>query len=300
MRKAFSDEIYSAHQRDENVKLVTGDLGFGLFNDFLDNKDFLINAGIAEASLVGLCSGLALAGKKPFAYSIAPFLTLRAFEQIKLDIAFPNLPVCIVGVGAGVDYNHAGETHYSLEDLALMLQLPNFEIFSPATRNELKECLDLILTSNNPSYLRLANRKCCEDFVRAPNIVKSEFKYFQNSGKSLVISSGPRSNELLENILEQNLNVDLLHVLNFNLNQLEIISIINNYGKVAIVEDQFNTSGLSMLIPQLALSDNLKCRLRSFSFDKKYIHKFGDYEYLCSEYGSSNLDALNWLAFSRS
>ena len=113
--------------------------------DFLTNiKKFpkrFYNCGIAEQNMVGLAAGLAIEGFIPVLYTITPFLTSRAFEQIRLDICYPKLKVIIVGTGAGLSYSRLGPTHHSLEDLALMQSLPNLNVFCPGDSYELDNLL---------------------------------------------------------------------------------------------------------------------------------------------------------------
>ena len=109
MRKAFVKVLNELCENNDKIILITGDLGFGVFDDFRNKfpKQFL-NAGIAEANIVGMAAGLALSGYRVFTYSIAPFLVYRAFEQIRDDLCYQNLPVTIVGVGSGLSYGNAG------------------------------------------------------------------------------------------------------------------------------------------------------------------------------------------------
>src|ERR1035437_8106180 len=130
MRYAFVKELTKQAEKNKNIMLLTGDLGFSVFEDFKERfpKQF-INVGVAESNMMGLATGLALSGKIVFAYSIATFSTLTAFESIRNDIALHNVHVIVVGSGAGMSYADAGATHHAVEDIALIRTIPNFNIF---------------------------------------------------------------------------------------------------------------------------------------------------------------------------
>src|SRR5574343_1936166 len=120
MRSSFIDTLIQEAEKNEKIVVLTGDLGFGLFEKFqklYPNRFF--NMGVAEQNMVGVASGLALEGFIPFIYSIAPFVTLKCLEQIKLDVAYPQRSVVIVGAGGGLLYGFNGPTHYSVEDIGI-------------------------------------------------------------------------------------------------------------------------------------------------------------------------------------
>lgn len=136
--------------------LVTGDLGFGVLNDFACRfpKQF-INAGVAEQNMTGLATGLALEGKIVFTYSIGNFSTLRCLEQIRNDAAYHQANVKIVTVGAGFSYGSLGFSHHATEDIAAMRAIPDIEIASPCDLWEAAEVTRVITYRPGTSYLRL-------------------------------------------------------------------------------------------------------------------------------------------------
>src|SRR3989338_6528359 len=133
MRFAVVETIYEAALRDKSIYFITGDLGHAKAEEFKKNiPDQYINAGMAEQNLIGIAAGLALSGMKVFVYSIVPFITLRCFEQIKVDVCDYNVDVTIIGGGGGFAYANAGVTHYAIEDVAALRALPNMKIISPS------------------------------------------------------------------------------------------------------------------------------------------------------------------------
>src|SRR5664280_1169408 len=154
MRNAFVQVLAEDKSRSDLV-VLTGDLGYRLFDDFAaSHPGRFIDAGIAEANMVSLAAGLASGGMYPYCYSIVPFLVCRAMEQIRDDVGYNNLPVCLLGAGGGVSYGAEGFTHYGLEDFALMKSVPNMCILAPVDSWEAAACARLSLTTDRPLYVR--------------------------------------------------------------------------------------------------------------------------------------------------
>ncbi len=156
MRNSFVSALTELAAKDERVVLLTGDLGFKLWDDFRERfPDRWYNAGIAEANMVSVAAGLALGGMRPFVYSIATFATYRCFEQIRLDLCYHNLPVVVVGVGGGLSYAKLGPTHHATEDVACMAALPNMTVWCPCDPLQVRDCVAVAPAVGGPLYLRL-------------------------------------------------------------------------------------------------------------------------------------------------
>ncbi len=159
MRSTFLETLLEEARKDERIYLITPDLGYGVLESF--GQEFpnrFINAGIAEQNAIGMAAGLALNGKVPYVYSIIPFVVSRPYEQIKVDVAYMNTNVRLVGVGAGFSYGPAGATHHSLDDLALMRALPNMTVTAPGSLNETEDLVRYSVHHKGPMYIRLAKR----------------------------------------------------------------------------------------------------------------------------------------------
>lgn len=156
MRNAFSDALVRLAISDPRVLLLTGDHGYALFDPFRKAcPDQYINAGIAEQNMVGMAAGLARVGYRPFVYGLSAFVPVRVLEQIKLDIAHDNLPVVLLGDGAGFVYSHLGTSHQSTEDIACTRAVPQLAVLSPSDASEMTACMDLAYEMNTPVYLRM-------------------------------------------------------------------------------------------------------------------------------------------------
>jgi transketolase len=156
MRRAFVDTLTQMAQQDSRVVLLTGDLGYQVFDQFVARVGpRYVNVGIAEGLLVAAAAGMALEGCRPFAYSIASFMTGRPFEQIRFCVAYPRLPVVIVGAGGGYCYAKSGVSHHAPDDFALMCLLPGMTVVAPGDPNEVRSLLPQLLTIPGPAYIRI-------------------------------------------------------------------------------------------------------------------------------------------------
>lgn len=156
MRNAFSDALVNAAKADPRVLLLTGDHGYALFDPFRKAcpKQY-INCGVAEQNMVGVAAGLAKAGFRPVVYGLAAFVPVRVLEQIKIDVCYENLPVILIGDGAGLVYSHLGTSHQSTEDIACTRAIPELMVLSPADRFEMTASMQLAFRSACPVYLRV-------------------------------------------------------------------------------------------------------------------------------------------------
>src|SRR3990172_9295698 len=118
-----------------------------------------INVGISEQNMISAAAGLSLEGKIVFVYAIAPFITLRCYEQIKIDLCTMNLQVTLLGVGAGYSYDSAGPTHHAIEDVSIMRVLPNMSVWCPSTPVVAARCAEYAYKTPGPKYIRLERGK---------------------------------------------------------------------------------------------------------------------------------------------
>jgi transketolase len=156
MRNAFLDELLAVAESDPSVVLLTGDLGFMVLEPFAERfPDRFYNVGVAEQNMVGVATGLAEAGLRPFVYSIATFATLRPYEFIRNGPLLHDLPVRIVGVGGGFDYAHNGVTHHALEDIAIMRAQPRMTVIAAADPDQARAGLRAGHAIDGPVYFRI-------------------------------------------------------------------------------------------------------------------------------------------------
>lgn len=180
--EVFAETLLELARADRDVIAVTSDSrGSGKLTAFGQTlPKQIVEMGIAEQNLVGVAAGLASAGKNVFAVSPACFLTARALEQIKNDVAYSDNPVTLVGISAGVSYGALGTTHHSLHDFAALRAINNLTIIAPADNHETREAVRFAAAASQPVYLR---------FGKAPlyNLPAAPFEI----GRARVLRTGP-------------------------------------------------------------------------------------------------------------
>lgn len=159
MRNAFADEVTRIAKADPRVVLLSGDIGNRLFDTFrVQSPNQFLNCGVAEQNMMSVAAGLGLSGLLPVVYTITPFATVRCLEQIKVDVAYHESPVTIVGTGSGLSYASLGPTHHSLEDFAIFRAIPNLQILAPWDAPSLRACLRMAFESGKPTYIRIGKK----------------------------------------------------------------------------------------------------------------------------------------------
>ena len=160
-RKAFADELSFLARDDDRVVAVCNDsVGSSNLTGFRDEfPDRLVNVGIAEQDLVGVAAGLANAGMLPFVSAAAPFLTGRALEQIKADVAYSDMHVVLCGQSPGMAYGELGPTHHSIEDLSWMRAVAGLPVVVPADPEQTRAAVRWAAAGPGPSYLRIPRFK---------------------------------------------------------------------------------------------------------------------------------------------
>ena len=159
MRNAFADEVTQMAHADPRVVLLSGDIGNRLFDKLrAQSPHQFLNCGVAEQNMMGVAAGMGLSGLRPIVYTITPFTTVRCLEQIKVDVAYHQSPVIIVGTGSGLSYASLGPTHHSLEDFAIFRAIPNMQVLAPWDAPSLRACLRMAHESGRPTYIRIGKK----------------------------------------------------------------------------------------------------------------------------------------------
>lgn len=200
MRLTFVKTLTRLAEENPRLVLLTGDLGFQIFDEFRSRfGSRYINAGVAEAQMICAAAGLAFEGWRPFTYSIASFHIGRPYEQIRLSIGYPGLPVVIVGVGGGFGYSHSGITHHGAYDLALMGSIPGMTIIAPGDPNEVDALLPQIVKLSGPSYLRIGRGG--EPLVQAASpIILGKARLLSNGEGIAILSTGEMASVAMKSV----------------------------------------------------------------------------------------------------
>lgn len=266
--------------------LLTGDLGFKVLDRFRDcyPKQFL-NVGVAEANMAGIAAGLALEGKHAFMYSIAPFATMRCYEQIRNDICFHKANVKIISVGGGYSYGNNGPTHHALTDIAIMRVLPEMTVVCPGDPLEAACATEAALGHEGPVYIRLGRSQ--ERMIHQNNL---DFKI----GKGIIVREGKEIALLSTgNMLETSLKV--AEVLGSSGLSPRVVSLhtvkpldgpllrdcLENFPAVFTIEEHSLLGGLGSAVGEFILRSDIKqAKLKCIAAPDDTLHEVGSHEYL--------------------
>lgn len=156
MRKDFEKLLFAEMQRNPDIFLITGDLGYGLWDRIRDTfPDRFFNVGSSEMVMMGTAIGLAMDNKIPFVYSITPFAIYRPFEMIRNYLDHERIPVKIIGGGRDKDYGYLGFSHWAEEDMEVMNVFKNVHSYKPVDTLELEEIFTKTISNPTPVYINL-------------------------------------------------------------------------------------------------------------------------------------------------
>lgn len=191
MRDVFIRQLTSLAGSDPRIMLITGDLGFGVLDDFAARfpRQYL-NAGVAEQSMTGLAAGMALSGKIVFTYSIANFPTLRCLEQIRNDAAYHGADVKVVAIGGGFSYGALGISHHATEDIAILRALPDVTVVAPGDDWEAAAATRAIAYHSGTCYLRLDKTSAPHAGIAIQDYELGRARMARDGGDLTLIASG--------------------------------------------------------------------------------------------------------------
>ncbi len=303
MRKLFIQKLVEFAGIDTDIYLIAGDLGFSVIEPFKETfPDRFINAGISEQNMIGVAAGLALAGKKVFVYSIIPFVTMRCFEQIRVDLCYQNLPVFMVGVGAGFAYGAMGSTHHAIEDVAIMRALPNMTVVVPGSNFELSSLLEQINDLRSPAYIRLSKN---EEKILYPSRYnsKSSIKLgkaieLTSSDKNLILASGDILSiafDVCKKLRDLGIDIGLFSVPTIKPLDFDFITLrCNSLDSIFTIEDHSIIGGLGEVVA-MHLCQNIEKKIlfKAFALPDRYCHEIGSRDYLRNKAGLSARNILS-------
>lgn len=169
-RQAICNVLMEKAKEDKDIVVLCSDSrGSASLAPFAEVfPEQFIETGIAEQNLVSISAGLAKCGKKPFAASPACFLSTRSYEQAKIDVAYSNTNVTLIGISGGISYGALGMSHHSAQDIAAMSAIPNMRVYLPSDRHQTKYLIESLLQDDKPAYVRVG-RNPVEDIYTEEN-----------------------------------------------------------------------------------------------------------------------------------
>ena len=170
-KQVINDVLLEESAKDKDIIVLCSDSrGSAGMKSYAEQRpEQFVEVGIAEQNLVGISAGLAACGKKPFAVSPASFLSTRSMEQAKVDVAYSNTNVKLIGISGGVSYGALGMTHHSATDIATMGSMPNMRVYLPSDRFQTEALIRSVLKDEKPAYIRIG-RNAVEDVYEEGNV----------------------------------------------------------------------------------------------------------------------------------
>jgi transketolase len=294
VRNTFSEALYQEATENPDIYIVVADISpAGSMSKFsAQYPERFINVGVAEQSMIGICAGLALKGCQPFAYTIATFSLYRPFEMVRDDLCYQNLPVTVVGMGAGVIYSTLGGTHHTMEDIAIAGALPNMQIVAPCDPAECTEATRWCARQKNgPVYLRIGK-------AGEPDLTKSaepwrfgRLRYLRRGSDVCILSYGVITKmavELADHLAGQGKSVSVVSAHTVKpLDREGVIEALQHHKQVIVIEENVPQGGLAPQTKQIAWDIGAKCRLDTFTLQDRFIHNYGSHNDLLAAHGLS-------------
>ncbi len=291
-RDAFFQRLYDLARRDANIVIVAADMSAPALDKFRrDMPVQFVNVGIAEQNAILIASGLALTGKKVFAYAIAPFITLRCLEQIRVENAIMNIPITIVGMGTGLSYDSDGPTHHLIEDIAVLRAFPNIEINSMTDSVMAAAYADISCNKTSTNYIRL-------DKDPHPTVYRPDFDFSQGVAKlregddNVIISTGPMThvaNEIANSPQFEGLDIGVVDVFEIPIKESVLLEMIDGAKRLITLEEHFLPGGLGSAVCEILNDNEVPIFVKRLGLDVsagyKHCYKYGGRELIRGGHG---------------
>ena len=287
MRDAFIGTLCDRMEADESIFFLTADLGAPALDRIRDEfPGRFINVGIAEQNLINVATGLALEGFNVYTYAIAPFITMRAYEQARVSLAVSSqvrpVNVTMIGLGGGVSYVVSGPTHHCLEDLAIMRLLPNMSVYCPSDWVVAEQLADHTRTTAGPKYIRF-DGKALPALYADPAAIDLHKGFVQlASGVDIcLVSTGFMTHRALK-ISQELPGVAVIDLFSLKpCNETELAAALFPYRHVITMEEAFiNNGGLDSLVTKVVREHELVCRQHPIGFNDRYVFELGSRDHL--------------------
>jgi transketolase len=253
MRDEFAHAMIALFGQRRDLVFITGDVGYMAVEGIAEAYgERFINAGIAEQNMVSLAAGLAHEGHLPWVYTIAPFVALRPYEQIRTDVCLHKLPVKLVGNGGGYGYGIMGATHHALEDVGAMRALPNMRLYLPLTAADVPEVVNMMAQDPLPNYLRL--NTAAQIPGEAPPF--APWRKLKSGRSCVVIGMGPvvgNLYEMTDQALLDDLEIWSVGVLPLDELPADLIASLEEKQRVVIIEEHYRACGMAEAVSYLLL-----------------------------------------------
>lgn len=290
MRGIFIDELCKIAAKDDRVVLLMSECGFNVVEKFEEAYPArFYNVGISEQSLVGTAAGMASRGLRPVAYNMAMFLTMRAYEMIRDDVCYQNLPVVLTGVIPGLGYGNSGTTHHTVEDCAILRVLPNITIVYPSCELDVRAAANQAFELSVPVYLGLARNTGFRMSYTADKFKIGRAIQLTEGDDCAVLACGAMveiAMRAAEKLKAEGIN---LRVYNYHtvkpLDTQTIDVAAKECGALFTLEEQSIIGGLGGAVAEYIAENGIGCKFKRFGVADRYPDSIGTYSYLLNYYG---------------
>ena len=283
-RDAFWNKVYENPKHDKDIIVISADMGAPALDKFrVDLPAQFVNVGIAEQNAITLASGLAMNGKKVFTYAIAPFITLRCLEQIRVENAIMNIPITIVGVGGGFGYEDSGPTHHLVEDLAIMRSMPNIVINSITDSIMADYFADLSCREKTwTNYVRLERATLPMVYDKKSDFSKG-LSVLKTGDKCSIIATGSMVQVALDaadKLAKKKIKVGVIDLFSLPINEKHLLSAVKGVKKIVTLEEHFLPGGLGSAVCEVLCDNSVSVPVKriGISTEQGYCYKYGGRE----------------------
>ena len=273
----FAETLLELAKKDKEIVVVTSDSrGSGKLTQFgKELPDQIIEVGIAEQNLVGICAGLAAVGKKVFGVSPSSFLTARSLEQIKNDIAYSNHPVTLIGISAGVSYGQLGSTHHSIHDLAVLRTINNISIVVPSDNFETKETIKEAVNYKSPLFIRFGKKPMLKIHNEDDTFKIGKGVKIKEGSDVMFVTTGETAQRALlasEILHKKNISCSIInmHTIKPFDNDL-FLDCLSKVKAVITVEEHSENGGLGEKCASIISQSNINIAFKILGFPDEYM-----------------------------
>jgi len=285
MRDALLERIWTGMHGNPDIFFLSADFGSPVLDKIrADFPQRFINVGVAEQNLINVAAGLSLEGFIVFAYAIAPFITMRCYEQIRVNLALlaevRHLNVNLIGVGAGYSYVVSGPTHQCYEDISVMRALPNMQVFSPSDHVSAAALFERCINEAGPKYLRLDAQLLPVVYANGAPDMQSGFHVHQHGGRIALVATGYMLHTAFEVAERWRLAgervgvIDLFDLARFD--ETALATVLSAYDGVVTMEEGFRgRGGMDALLRDFAARHALPSRILALGVAPAYRFDLG-------------------------
>ena len=284
MRTTFVNTLKELARKDDRIFLLTPDMGYSVLETFRDEfPDRFLNTGIAEQNTIGVAAGLAVSGKIVYVYSIIPFVTMRCYEQVRIDLAYNNTNVKLVGIGAGLTYGSLGPTHHGVEDIAIMRAIPNMTVLCPGDPIETEELVKRSYENYGPMYIRLGKNgepKIHPDGTKIE--IGNAIHVTQGNDLALITTSNTleRGKRWVEEWKKENIHVNLISMPTIKpIDKSTILNLIEKNMPIITFEEHNIIGGLGSAVAEIIAESGKAVKFRRIGINDKFSHYVGGHKF---------------------